>query len=399
MPAKAQIPPTNAKRPRVGRVLITVRQYLATEAASAVVLVIAAVIAVVWANLPSGDSYESFWGTRATLGVGDWAASKDLRHWVDEGLMTLFFLVVALEIKRELVDGELRGTRKAALPVIGAAGGMIVPALLYLAVNPGGPAADGWAIPVATDIAFATGVVALVAPSIPQPARVFLLSLAIVDDVGAILVIAFAYSSGLHWMPLLTAAALLSAMVGLRVANLRWLPIYVLLGAGVWLAILESGVHATIAGVLVGFVIPAPSLERFLHPWTSFLIVPIFALANAGLQIDASTIFDAATSAVTLGIVLGLVVGKPVGICLAVAIATKMGWGTLPEGTRPRDIVGLGAVAGIGFTVSLFITGLAFSDEDLVRQSTLGIAVASILAAAIGAFLLQRSGYGRGRIK
>ena len=394
---------TSTEHP-VRRVFIDVQEYVGTEAAGAAVLVFGTVIALLWANF-FGESYESFWSTNFSPGVGDWTVSKDLRHWVNEGLMTIFFLVVALEIKRELVSGELKGARRAALPVVGVIGGMIVPALLYLVFNPSGPASSGWGIPIATDIAFAVGIVALVAPSIPQPAKVFLLSLAIVDDVGAILVIALVYSSGLQWGPILIAAVGLMAILALGSLDVRRPAFYGVLGIlgfVVWLATLESGMHATIAGVAIAFVLPNQAGERLedvLHPPTSFLIVPIFALANAGLDIDVSAITDAATSGVTLGVVMGLVVGKPLGISLAVGLAVKMGWGTLPQGTSRQDVLGLSFLAGIGFTVSLFITELAFSDEDLVQQSVIGIAVASILAAALGGFLLQRSGHGRGRIK
>lgn len=404
MPPGTQDRFKSPERPGIRQVLINVQEYVRTEAAGAVILVFATAMALLWANF-LGESYESFWSTDFSPGLGNWAVSRDIRHWVNEGLMTIFFLVVALEIKRELVSGELKGARRAALPVVGAVGGMIVPAVLYLALNPSGPATAGWGIPIATDIAFAIGIVALVAPSIPQPAKVFLLSLAIVDDVGAILIIALVYSSGLQWGPILIAAVGLMAMLGLRYRDMRRPVLYGLLGVigfVVWLATLESGMHATIAGVAVAFVLPdraGERLEDILHPLTSFLIVPIFALANAGLDIDASAIVDAATSGVTLGVVLGLVVGKPLGISLAVGIAVRMGWGTLPKGTSAQDLVGLSALAGIGFTVSLFISELAFSAEDLVHQSVIGIAVASILAAAIGAFLLQRSGHGRGRIK
>ena len=387
---------------RARKVLINVREYLATETASAVVLLGAALVALLWINLPFGDSYESFWGSDLTLGSGDWSITRDIEHWINEGLMTAFFFVVALEIKRELLDGELKGARRAALPVIAAAGGMIVPALLYLLVNAGG-ATDGWGVPVATDIAFALGVAALVAPGLPQSARVFLLSLAIVDDVGAILIIAIAYTSGLVWANLAIAAgALLAIFVSHRVGINFW-PLHLTLALVAWLATLESGIHATIAGVALGFVTPVISksdrpsagewLEDKLHPWTSFLVLPLFALANAGFEISASTLSDAASSRITLGIVVGLVVGKPLGIYLAVAFAERFRLGALPEGTARKDILGLGAVAGIGFTVSLFIADLAFASQSLVREATIGVVAASLVAAGLGSLVLQRRGH------
>jgi NhaA family Na+:H+ antiporter len=402
-----------------------------TESAGAIVLVTAAVIALIWANSPLSDSYESLWGTRLSIGVGDWDLQQDLRHWVNDGLMTLFFLVVSLEVKRELVHGELSGIRRAAVPVIAAIGGMIVPALIYLAINPSGEAAHGWGIPMATDIAFAVGLIALVEPSLPQAAKIFLLSLAIVDDIGAILVIAIFYTSEVQTMPLALAIAGAVIMYVLRHMGIRWSPVFIVLSLAVWLATLESGVHATIAGVAIGFLTPvrpaledewgrlkagaqsllqhpspqearqakararevvAPGewIEHLLHPWTSFLIVPLFALANAGLVLDGDTIGEAVGSGVAVGTFLGLVLGKPLGICLATFLAVKLGAGTLPQGTSAKQIVGLGALAGIGFTVSLFISDLAFSAPQVVDEAKIGILAASIAAGILGAVLLQR---------
>lgn len=427
-------------RPAVRRALRPMREFLDTESAGAVALVAAAVVALVWANSPLSSSYERLWETDLSIGLGDWELALDLRHWVNDGLMTLFFLVVSLEIKRELVHGELSGLRRAALPVVAAAGGMIVPALIYFLFNTSGPQAHGWGIPMATDIAFAVGVVALVAPRISQAAKVFLLSLAIVDDVGAILVIAIFYSSSLQLLPLGLAFAGALVMYVLRHIGVRSSPVYVVLGVMVWLATLESGVHATIAGVVIAFLTPVrPALEdewdrlktgaqrllqqptpqkaraaklrarevvapgewveHLLHPWTSFLIIPVFALANAGLSVDSNALGDALGSSVAIGIFLGLVVGKPLGICAAAFIAVRMRIGTLPEDTSVRDVVGLGALAGIGFTVSLFISDLAFADETLVAEAKLGILAASIAAGAIGAAVLHRDRAGRERIE
>lgn len=389
------------------KVLLDAREYLDTEATAGVVLVGVAVVALVWANL-LGDSYERFWAFHLALSVGDWSVDMDLRHWVDAAPMTLFFFVVALEIKRELLDGELKGMQRASLPAIAAVGGMVVPALLYLVVNAGGSATGGWGIPVATDIAFALGVVALVAPNLPQAARVFLLSLAIVDDVGAILVIAFVYSSGLEWSSVALAVVGLAAILALRRIGVSFWPLFLLIGVGVWVATLESGMNPTIAGVALGFCTPVLSregrpsagewLEDKLHPWTSFLVLPVFALANAGFEISGATLGDAVSSRISLGIVLGLLVGKPLGICGAVFLATRFKWTVLPTDTKPRDIAALGMVAGIGFTVSLFVADLAFQSEGRVREATIGVALASVAAAVLGAAALRRGGHGRGKI-
>jgi NhaA family Na+:H+ antiporter len=353
--------------------------------------------------------------------------------------MTLFFLVVGLEIKRELTTGELRDRRAAALPVIAAVGGMVVPALLYLALNAGGDGAHGWGIPMATDIAFALGVLTLAARSAPASLKPFLLTLAIVDDIGAIVVIALFYSGGVTWEPLLVAAAMLGAIVALQRIHVRATPVYLVLGVGVWLAVLESGVHPTVAGVALGLLTPSVAFQRpgavseeahriadetvddpvppdadapqwlrlaelsretvsplarveaALHPWTSSLVVPLFALANAGVALSGEALGDALRSPVALGIVLGLVVGKVVGIALASLGAVRLGIGRLPEGAGTRALLGTAAVAGIGFTVSLFVAELAFSAPALVDSAKIGIFAGSIAAGALG-FALLRAG-------
>nr|MBA3631105.1 Na+/H+ antiporter NhaA [Actinomycetota bacterium] len=305
-----------------------VREFLDTEVAGAGVLLAATIVALVWANSPLGASYETLWATKLMIGLGRFVLEEDLRHWVNDGLMVIFFFVIGLEIKRELVQGELNELKKAALPAIAAVGGMIVPALLFLALNRGTDAAAGWGIPMATDIAFALGALALFGRRVPSSLRVFLLSLAIVDDVGAILVIALFYSEGIQAVPLLLAVAGIALVVLMRRVGIWWVPIYVVVGTGIWLATLISGVHATIAGVALGLVTPAhpldpASLERMpspqhagaswlkpeiaraaklrvqeavpvaerlahaLHPWTSYLVIPVFALANAGVTFGA----------------------------------------------------------------------------------------------------------------
>jgi NhaA family Na+:H+ antiporter len=347
--------------------------------------------------------------------------------------MTVFFFVIGLEIKGELVSGQLRHAREAAVPVIGALGGMVLPAALFLAFNLGGPGSAGWGVPMATDVAFAVGVLALLGSRVPAELRALLLGLAIIDDVGAILVIALVYSDGVELRALAVAAAGLGAVVVLRRAQVRYVPVYVCVGSLVWLATLESGVHATIAGVALGLLAPArpflpevdadriaddlsgdehvsagevralwfrvretiPVTERLqdiLHPWSSYLIVPLFALANAGVPISATGLADAARSPVTLGVVTGLVVGKLVGVSGAILLATRLGRARLPTAVTTRHVIGLAGIAGIGFTVSLFITALAFEEPALTDEAKLGVLVASLLAALVGTVILRGSG-------
>ena len=408
-----------------------IRTFLATEAAGGIVLGAATVAALLWANSPWSSGYESFWETELVVRAGGLEMAEDLRHWVNEALMTLFFFVVGLEIKRELVVGELNDTRKAMLPVFGALGGMIGPAALYLVFNAGSSGSSGWGIPMATDIAFAVGVLALLGPRVPPGLKVFLLSLAIVDDIGAIVVIALFYAGDLEPAWLVLAAGFLLLLVVLRRLKVFWVPVYAALGAVVWFATFQSGVHATIAGVALGLLTPArptdprgftdvmdealhlsdepdaaslrsihleaqevvPVAERLghvLHPWTSFVIIPLFALANAGVVLSLDGIGAAVTSAVGLGVFVGLVAGKLAGITAASWLATRLGLARLPSGVDWRHMTGAAAVAGIGFTVSLFITGLAFDDRGPVTEAKVGILLASLCAGVLGAGLLAR---------
>lgn len=355
-------------------------------------------IAFLWANLPVGD-YESFWTTEINITIANVEIAEDLRHVVNDALMVLFFFVVGLEIKRELVVGELNDAKKAMLPVVAALGGMVGPAAIFYMFNAGGPGGSGWGIPMATDIAFVIGVLALLDRRVPAGLKVFLLSLAIVDDIGAIVVIAVFYSTGVQLSWLLGAAGLLAVIALLGRLGVSWLPVYMVLGIAVWFTTLGSGVHATIAGVALGLLTPArvvgdeevsvaERIENFLHPWSSFLIVPVFALANAGLRLNPSLVTDASTSSVALGVMVGLVVGKLAGISGAAWIATRSGIARLPEGVSWRHIVGGAALAGIGFTVSLFVTDLAFSDPALISDSKIGILVASIVSGLIGTAIL-----------
>jgi NhaA family Na+:H+ antiporter len=413
-----------------------VTRFLAIEAAGGALLVAAALVALVWANSPWSGSYQSLWSSELTVSVAGHGITEDLRHWINDGLMTLFFFVIGLEIKGELVSGQLRHVRDAAVPVLGALGGMAVPAALFLAFNLGGTGSAGWGIPMATDVAFAVGVLALLGSRVPSELKVLLLGLAIIDDVGAILVIAFVYSDGVDLGSLAIAAIGLGLVAVLRRARVRYLPVYVALGSAVWLAMFESGVHATLAGVVLGLMAPArpflpevdadriadelsgdehvtagevralsfrlresiPVTERLqdlLHPWTSYVIVPLFALANAGVAISASGLADAAQSPVTIGVVSGLVVGKLVGVSAAILLAVRLGLGRLPDAVTTRHVVGLAGVAGIGFTVSLFITALAFDDPALTDQAKLGVLAASLVAAVVGTLILRRPGTGR----
>ncbi len=407
------------------------RQFLDTEAAGGVLLLVAAVAALAWANSPWSGSYRAVWETDLTLRLGRWALTHDLRHWVNDGLMTLFFLVVGLEIKRELVCGDLREPRTAAVPVLAAVGGMAVPALLYVLVNGSGPGSSGWGIPMATDIAFAVGVLAVLGSRVPSSLKLFLLTLAIVDDIGAIVVIAVFYAGGVEPAFLAAAAVLLAAVLGLRRAGVVWVAPYVVLGVGVWLVTEASGVHATIAGVVLGLmaparpltaaavarewagdlsddpgpaelaamtrlastsVSPAERIEHLLHPWTSFVIVPVFALANAGVAIRSDSFDATGATAVAGGVALGLVVGKAVGVTAATWLAVRTGLGRLPEGATWPMVAGVGTVAGIGFTVSLFIAELAFDPGPLQDAAKIGVLGASTLAALAGALVLVRAG-------
>jgi NhaA family Na+:H+ antiporter len=358
------------------------RRFLSTEVAGGAVLVVASVVALAWANAPWSEAYRDLWDSK--LGP------LDLRHWINDALMSVFFLVVALEIKRELTTGELRERSNAALPVFAAVGGMVVPAAIYLTINAGRVGGRGWGVPMATDIAFALGVAALVGRALPSGVRVFLLTLAILDDIGAIVVIAVFYSSGVELGWLTGALAAFVVALGLRRASVSP-AIYVVLGIALWVALREAGIHPTLAGVGVGLLLPTSQTESWeagLHPWTSLLIVPLFALANAGVTLSASALDDAFSSPVTWGVVVGLVVGKPLGICAFAWLAVRLGVARLPSGGTWRQLVGTAALAGIGFTVSLFVTRLAFTRADLVDQATVGVLAASLLATGGAAVIL-----------
>ncbi len=410
------------------------------ESAGGIVLLVAAVIALVWANAPFGETYEEFWEIHIDLQIGGFHFEESLRHFVNDGLMAIFFFVVGLEIKRELVIGDLRDPKAAALPVIAALGGMIVPAVLYLVIVGDGDATRGWGIPMATDIAFSVGILSLMGRRAPVGAKLFLLAVAIADDIGAIAVIAIFYTEDLLMGWLGAAIAGLVVIAFASRIGIRSMVFYGIAGFATWFFLLESGVHATLAGVALGFLTPAlamysdseyhdrtqrivdrqefdsaaprseervnqdalevsaiaresvPPLRRLevaLHPWSSFLVVPIFALANAGVSFAGVDILEAATHPVSLGVAVGLVVGKTFGISLFAFAAVRLGLGKLPRLTTWGHIVGVAAVAGIGFTVSLFVTGLAFTEGLLADRAKIGIFIGSTLAGVLGWLILR----------
>ncbi len=417
-------------------------EFMRTEASGGIVMLVAALAALIWANSPWSASYEALIGTQLAIQLGRIGLlDHTVQEWVNDALMVIFFFLVGLEIKRELVVGELRDPRAAALPALAALGGMVVPALIYVAFNAGTPASRGWGIPMATDIAFAIGVVSLVGTRVPVSAKLFLLALAIVDDIGAILVIAVFYTADVSARWLAVAVAGLLLVVVMQRVHVRAGLLYIVAGTVVWLAMLESGVHATIAGVALGLLTPTASfyrpeefapaarrlieridaysgdpgqpqdvritertqallgdverlahesvsplhrLEHKLAPWSSFVVVPIFAFANAGVRISGEALGGAVGDPVVVGVFLGLLVGKVIGVTAAAWLGVRLGVARLPDGTGWRQVFGLGLLAGIGFTVALFVTALAFDDPDLAASAKLGIFAASLVAGAVG---------------
>jgi NhaA family Na+:H+ antiporter len=409
-------------------------------AASGIVLLAATLAALLLANSPWAPAFLAFWDQEFGLRMGSLEMVHSLKHWINDGLMAVFFFVIGLEVKRELVIGELRDPHRAALPVFAAVGGMLVPAGIYLVFQAGEPGARGWGVPMATDIAFVVGCMAILGSRVPRGLRVMLLSLAIADDIGAILVIAIGYTAALDWTALALAAVGLGTMLVLARLGVRSYLIYAMMGALVWLAFHESGVHATIAGVILGLMTPTREnvsagtfdqvlnwtsdifhggewsreshralkvarfrqlardtispveyLEGVLHPWVSFLIMPIFALANAGVALALSDLVQP----VAVAVAAGLVIGKPVGIVLLSFFAVRLGMARLPDGVSWGAVTGAGFLAGIGFTMALFIAGLAL-DGELLATAKVGVMGASVIAALIGivilSWLLPRSG-------
>jgi NhaA family Na+:H+ antiporter len=385
------------------------REYLREEAAGGVVLMAVAALALGWANSPWRAAYAALWQTQLAVQLGRFGIEADLRHWVSDGLMTVFFLVVGLEIKRELVAGELRTWRRAALPVVAAAGGMAVPALIYAVANADGPGAPGWGVPMATDVAFALGVLALLGPRVPAALKVFLLTLAVVDDLGSIAVVALFYSRGVDLGALAVAAGLLALVAVLVRARVWWLPLHVGLGLALWLALWQAGVSPALAGVAMGLLTPArptapPEVARDrggalaerlahdLHPVSAFLVVPLFALANAGVSLERGGLAAPGAAAVLGGVLAGRVLGKLVGIGVAGWVAVRLGLAVRPEAVSWAQLAGVATVAGIGFTVPLFVADLAFPDGRFQAPVKLGLLLASVVAGAAGALVLLLAG-------
>lgn len=420
---------SRVERRRLASLFQPFRWFFRLQAAGGIVLLGATLVALAWANSPFAASYSRLWETHFIIGYGPYVLDKELLHWVNDGLMAIFFLLVGLEIKREVLTGELSDRRRATLPIVAAIGGMVMPALLYVAITRGTPVADAWGIAMATDIAFALGALAVLGRRVPLALRIFLAAAAIVDDIGAVLVIAFVYTPSVGWLALGVAALVTIGLVLLNRSGVVHLAPYLLLGLILWVAILKSGVHATVAGVVLAFIIPArtpipppdePSaagpddqgsrdaralaaahlhdeqssplarLEHTLVAWVAFGIVPLFALANAGVRIEGSLV-DALSAPVSLGIIVGLVVGKQIGLLLFPWVAMRLGLTSLPTGATWRHMWGISLLAGIGFTMSLFIAGLALPEEELARGK-LAILAASTLAAAGGFLVLARAG-------
>ncbi|NUP60871.1 MAG: Na+/H+ antiporter NhaA [Nonomuraea sp.] len=414
------------------------RAFFKTEAGSTTALLAATALAMIWANSPWAGTYEAFWHLPMGLSFGDAQFSLDLRHWVNDGLMSVFFFLIGLEVSYEVRLGQLRDRRLIAVPAVAALGGMLVPAAVYLALNFGGPGAGGWGVPIATDTAFVLGVLAVVGARCPDPLRAFLLTLAIVDDVLAIMIIAVFYTASLHVPALVVAVVLLAAIMLLRRLKIWRAPAYIALGFGLWVATLESGIHPTLVGIALGALVfvYAPSdqklllageavqefttvpsaraareatrrvqravsvnerLQLRLHPWSSYVIVPVFALANAGVRLDGETLRAALTSPVSLGIALGLLLGKFVGISLGTWLPLRLGWGILPGNLVWGQLLGGAAVSGIGFTVALFIVDLAFDDPAIHSQAKIGILAGSLLSAVMG-WVIFRLAWDRGGV-
>lgn len=376
-------------------VLSPLEAFFRLETASGIVLLAATLVALAWANLAA--DYGRIWQQPFTVGFGTVALTKALILWINDFLMAIFFLVVGLELKREMVSGELRSVRQALVPAGAALGGMVVPAVVFVAFVADSPAQRGWAVPMATDIAFALGCLRSLGRRVPLPLLVFLTGVAVVDDIGAIVVIALFYTADLSLAAFGAAGALALVLVGLNRAGVRHPLAYVLVGLPLWVAVLKSGIHATLAGVVVGLMLPADErngespalrLEHALHPWVAFGIVPLFALANAGVTVDMAALRTLADP-LPLGIVLGLFLGKQVGVFAGTWIVVRSGAATLPQGLRWAHIYGAALLAGIGFTMALFIASLAFGiDSPLYGQAKVAILAGSLVSALAGVAVL-----------
>lgn len=428
--------------PPIEKLIRPFKEFTRAEASSGILLIICTVIALIWANSGISDSYFHLWHTKISVGVENFKLDYSLHHWINDGLMAVFFFVVGLEIKREFLVGELSTARQAILPVAAALGGMVVPAVIYVIFNAGGIGESGWGIPMATDIAFVIGLMALLGSNVPTNLKIFITALAIADDIGAVLVIAFFYTANLSFTALAAGAGIYVILLIANRLGVRNILFYIVFGLALWLAFLLSGVHATVAGVLLAFVVPATSryntkdflvngkelleefdlegeegpnvlaneerqnivqtlestcrrvltpLQRFEHslnPWVSFFIMPVFALANAGVPLQED-FFESLVNEVSLGIIAGLFIGKQVGIFIFSWLAVKMNIASLPSKVSWKHIYGAGILAGIGFTMSLFITNLAFTSEELTNIAKVGILAASLLSGVVGYILLR----------
>jgi Na+:H+ antiporter, NhaA family len=433
-----QSPPGNLPQAQIlaERAFATLQRFLHVEAVGGIVLLIAAAIALIWANSNFSHSYHDLWHLPFSIGFGEFAFSKSLHFWINDALMTIFFLVVGMEIRREIHEGALSKLDQAALPVIAAAGGVIVPALIYLSLNADPGRSRGWAVPTATDIAFAVGVLALLGRSVPINVRVFLLALAIIDDVIAVLIIALVYSGGLQFSGFIIAAVGILMVLGFQRIGLGSALPYVLPGTVVWIGFLITGVHPTLAGVVLGLLTPVRAIamrehplevvsrvaeelrssdavskkdahrlqlplrqlrvahreilppvvrvQTALHPWVAYVIMPLFALANAGVSLTGVDVLAGDAQFVTLGVALALVVGKPTGVVGATWLAVRLGWCRLAPGVSWGGVGLVGLLAGIGFTMSIFIAMLAFSDERLLNAAKLGVLLGSLVTAVLG---------------
>lgn len=382
------------------------QKFFRTESAGGLLLLAATAAAFVWANSSAAEAYHRLLGQKIGIQAFGHGLSWPLHHWINDGLMAVFFLVVGMEIKRELVEGELSEFRRALLPAIAAAGGMLVPALIFLVFNGDGPETRGWGVPVATDIAFALGCLALLKGRVPSSLAVFLTALAIFDDLGAVLVIALFYGHGVELLPLAGAAGTTLLLLGANRLGIKRFWPYIGLGILLWLAFLASGIHATMAGVVLGLCLPVwraegngessppePSvLDRLLevlHPWVAFFVVPLFALANAGVDLRGSSV-DILFAPVALGIALGLFFGKQIGIFCALWLAVRLRLCPMPSGASWRQAYGVAVLGGIGFTMSLFIGALAFAGHPLLgMEAKLGILVGSLASAVVGLAFLR----------
>ena len=438
-------PSPDKNAPPIERLMRPIQAFTRLEAAGGILLIACTIVALVWSNSPWAASYFHLWHINLTFGFGGAQLSEELHFWINDGLMAVFFLLVGLEIKREALVGELASFKKAALPIAAALGGLLLPAGLYALLNRGGPGAAGWGIPMATDIAFALGVLALLGDRVPASLKVFLAALAIADDIGAVLVIAFFYTAHISWISLAFAGAFFVGLIAMNRIGARHPLIYALLGIGLWLAFLQSGIHATVAGVLLALTIPArqrinvraflrrsantldeirraedsgevveaiaakghaierlvadcervesPMLrfEHALVPWSKHFIMPIFALSNAGVALGSGAT-GALVNPISLGIMSGLIFGKPIGIVAFSWLSTRSGVASLPTGVRWRQIVGVGMLGGIGFTMSLFVANLAFGSTPMLETAKVGILAASVISGVAGAtILLQKT--------